>query len=103
MPSERINACDPHTYADLSVGWPTQEDLTDDYPEQSYVSVMPLAPKRVKGGIYLCPDHDSDDRLGLADGDAGVGPVHIKLDRAGVNKLISTLRQARDEAFGADA
>lgn len=31
------------------------------------------------------------------------GPLYIQLDRAGLNRLIRTLRKARDAAFGSDA
>lgn len=34
---------------------------------------------------------------------AQLTPRYIQLDRAGLNRLIRTLRQARDDAYGADA
>lgn len=106
MPTERFNSCVPHTLADLLVGWPTQDELTDEptgFPEMPYVDLFPCAPDGYHGGIYFGPDDASKQRMGLRETDHGVGPVRIKLDRAGVNRLITTLRQARDEAFGADA
>lgn len=106
MPTERFNACDSDSLADLLVGWPTQDELTDAPPgivETPYVDLFPCAPTGYRGGIYFSPDDESKAKMGLAESDHGVGPVRIKLDRTGVNRLITTLRQARDEAFGADA
>lgn len=105
MPTQRINSCEPHTLADLLVGWPTQDEL-DDHPPQlktPYVELFPCAPHGIDGGIYLAPSGDSKAKMGLGEDDHGVGPVRIKLDRDAANRLITTLRQARDEAFGADA
>lgn len=106
MPTERFNSCAADTLADLLVGWPTQDELTDTVPsvtEVPYVDLFPCAPTGYSGGIYFSPDDESKVKMGLAQDDHGVGPVRIKLDRPGVNRLITTLRQARDEAFGADA
>lgn len=106
MPTERFDSCEQHTLADLLVGWPTQDELTDNPPEAAetpYVDLFPCAPIGYGGGIYFAPDDESKAKMGLGDEDHGVGPVRIKLDRSGVNRLITTLRQARDEAFGADA
>lgn len=33
----------------------------------------------------------------------GFEAQHVNLDRAGINRLIRTLRKARDQAYGADA
>lgn len=35
--------------------------------------------------------------------DALLTPRYIQMDRAGLNRLIRTLRKARDDAFGSDA
>ena len=65
------------------------------------------------------PDHDGpDERLEIAwhrevydtvwatmcitREDGVVVPVAIQLDRSGVNRLIKTLKKARDQTFGAD-
>jgi hypothetical protein len=106
MPTERFNSCEPHTLADLLVGWPTQDELTDTPPgiiDVPYVDLFPCAQAGYSGGIYFSPDDESKAKMGLGPQDHGVGPVRIKLDRGGVNRLITTLRNARDEAFGADA
>lgn len=36
-------------------------------------------------------------------GDDGLTDWHAQMDRNGLNRLIRTLRKARDDAFGADA
>lgn len=103
MPSERFTSAE-FDFADLLVIWPQQNELADHGsdlpPEKPYVNLAPVAPSLHKGGIAFHPDKPED--FGLNAGE-GVGPVGTKLDRAGVNRLITTLRQARDEAFGADA
>lgn len=55
-------------------------------------------------------EHGFAAEIGLAEGDpaavlrlAELTPRYIQLDRAGINRLITTLRQARDDAFGRDA
>ena len=39
----------------------------------------------------------------LATGEPDADAWHSQFDRAGINRLIRTLRKARDEAFGSDA
>lgn len=109
MPQERFTSTDKYAWADLSVTWPQQDELTDHYidgnhiaADKPHVSLTPVAPERHPGGIYFRPDNPED--IGLEPGShGGVGPVPIDFDRTGINRLITVLRQARDEAFGADA
>lgn len=108
MPTERFNACDSNDLADLLVIWPQQDELAGQTPhiakpDTPYVELAPIAQPGCDGGIYLCPDGESKRKMGLGEKDNGIGPVRTSLDRAGVNRLITTLRQARDEAFGKDA
>jgi hypothetical protein len=43
--------------------------------------------------VAVCTDGDPD----------GMEAQHLSLDRAGINRLIRTLRKARDAAYGSDA
>jgi hypothetical protein len=107
MPKKERFTSAKFDWADLLVLWPQQDELTDHYIDGvhiaaavPYVQLAPTATEKHKGGISFRPDTPED--IGLKPGES-VGPVGIRLDRAQVNQLITTLRQARDEAFGADA
>lgn len=112
MPNEKISKSGPNGDVDMLVCWNTQDELHDDtHPETPYVSLFPVAAPAVrdgkvydvKGGIYFSPDDGFKELFGLGKDDHGFGPVSFEMDREKVNRLITTLRQARDEAFGADA
>lgn len=107
MPKKERFTSAKHDWADLLVLWPQQDELTDHHADgvhiaadTPYVQLAPAATEKHKGSINFRPDSPED--VGLQPGES-VGPVGIHLDRAQVNRLITTLRQARDEAFGADA
>lgn len=112
MPHEKISKSDPDGDVDMLVCWNMQDEHQDDaHHGTPYVSLFPVAAPAVrdgkaydiKGGIYFSPAEEFKELFGLGEGDHGFGPVSFEMDREKVNRLITALRQARDEAFGADA
>ncbi len=92
MPKEIIyrsghdpSPCDPTTR--VQVGWERGG---------SYVEIATVQP----GGQVAFKDPDTGDFLPASQADPG---FFMTIDRDGINRLIRTLRRARDAAFGADA
>ena len=89
--------------------------INDQFDGNSY-RVLDAAGKEVEGGVeYVAPflhvgwdktvgNVEIATRQGgdFADDIERPG-FYVHLDRAGINRLIRTLRKARDDAFGADA
>jgi hypothetical protein len=104
MPKERVRASGNNGYADVLVRWSKQGSAEQSgFVDAGGVFVnLFVAAKELPGyagGFYFHPEHP--ETFNLTNGD-GVGPVSIDLDRAQINRLIKTLRIARDSAYGND-
>lgn len=80
----------------VKVGWSKESEHVE------------LAVLQSVDGAFI--EHGFVSEVGLEEDDpeamlrlARLTPRYIQLDRAGLNRLIRTLRQARDDAFGQDA
>ena len=81
----------------VKVGW------TKDNEHVELAVVQSVAGSFVEHGFddLLDAGDETDPEKLLALG--RLTPRYIQLDRNGINRLINTLRQARDDAFGKDA
>jgi len=104
MPKERVRASGNNGYADIMVRWSKEGSAEQEEiggPEGLCVNLF-VAAKELpghSGGFYFSPEHP--ETFNLSEGD-GVGPISIDLDRAQINRLIKTLRNARNSAYGHD-
>lgn len=80
----------------IKVGWSKESEHVE------------LAVCQMVDGLFV--EHGFLSEIGLEEENpaamlrlAQLTPRYIQMDRAGLNRLISTLRQARDDAFGKDA
>jgi hypothetical protein len=110
MPKEVIYRSGKNCLADVMVRWNKggpEEGKPDDAPRVDLFMIS-QSPRYPTGGFWFEPDHP--ERIGLADSPIPegerkpmVGPVSVDLNREQINRLIRTLRRARDQAYGADA
>lgn len=106
MPKERIRKAPVSGYADLLVQWGAEEiGRAEDFGEPRTVRLFIIAAELgPSGGFMFHPD----EPLPVAEGSepmqrgSAVGPVDIRLDRDGINRLIQVLRRARNSTFGVD-
>lgn len=107
VPKERVRKAPVDGYVDLLVQWGQDEvgpvDASNPYGRT--VRLFPIATELgPQGGTMFHPN----EPLPVAEGcepmqpGSAVGPVDIRLDRDGINRLIRVLRRARDAAFGRD-
>ena len=83
-----VQMSEPTTTA-VKVGWSKEQEHVE------------IAVVRSIEGAFVEHDWETENE---EDGSVEVtpGPLYIQMDRAGLNRLIRTLRQARDDAFGKD-
>jgi len=110
MPKEVIYRTGRNCFADVAVRWSKAGDESNMRGDDARVDLFMISqsPLNPIGGFWFEPNRPED--IGLADapipeGERGpmIGPVSVDLNREQINRLIQTLRRARDQAYGADA
>lgn len=111
MPKEVIYRSGDNCFADVMVRWNkggTEEGKSDGGAPRVDLFMISQSPHHPTGCFWFEPYHP--EQIGLADGPTPegerkpmVGPISVDLSREQINRLIRTLRKARDQAYGADA
>jgi hypothetical protein len=102
MPKERVRSSGNNSWGDLLVRWEKEGTPPTLGREGIHVSVGVYAPDLPgRGGFFtFTPEHP--ETFGMEPG-SSAGPINIDLDRRQINRLITVLRHARDQAYGTDA